>query len=70
MTDYTYNQLVKMDMTFGGLTKRQSVLSRTLDRRWKKAYNNIMVKKQKAKCRMEERVFADLCCYYDDQMGG
>jgi hypothetical protein len=68
--DYTYRQLIKLDTTFGGLTKKQSVQSRQLDRRWKKAYNNVMVKHQKAKCRMERRVVDDLCDYYDELMGG
>lgn len=58
--NYSYSQLIEMDMKFGGLTKKQSVQSRRLDRKWKKAYNNVMVKKQKSKCRMERLVIRDL----------
>lgn len=70
LCEYTYNQLITLDMTCGGLTKKQAVLSRTLDRRWKKAHKNIFINRKSAKCRMERRVVADICGYYDELMGG
>jgi len=69
VNEYTYRQLIELDMTCGGLTKKQAVMSRRLDRKWKKAYHNVMVLKHKSKCRMERRVVADLGDYYDDWMG-
>lgn len=67
--DYTYSQLINLDMTCGGLTKKQAVNAHRTDRKWNKAYKNILVLGKKAKCRMERRLIADLAGYFDDLMG-
>ena len=69
MKDFSYNQLIELDMECGGLTKRQAVLYRTKDRRWKKAHRNI-IKNRTAKCRIERYIVRELGTDFDEFMGG
>lgn len=69
MKNLSYNQLITLDMECGGLTKRQAVLSRTMDRRWKKAHNNILRKGPNgARSTMERYVLSQLGDFFDDLM--
>ena len=65
LPDYTYNQLIKMDMTYGGLTKKQAVLSRQLDRRFKASYKRVMSRTDSS-CRIDQRTQADLYDFLSD----
>jgi len=65
MPEYTYAKLIALDMAYGGLTKRQAVLSRTLDRRFKKAANHILAGRTPT-CRLERRAEADLFDFLAD----
>ena len=66
MTNYTYNQLIELDVTCGGLTRRAAVRSRQMDRRWKKAYRNVVEQHLPPTCRIERRVMAEVGAMYDD----
>lgn len=72
MKDYSYNQLIILDMECGGLTKRQAVLSRCLDRRFIKAGKKFN-KGGKPAGRFERSIYRDWVCmmqgYGDDLMG-
>lgn len=55
---YSYSQLIYMDVKEGGLTKKQSVRNRQMDRRYKKAQAKVMAGDEPC-CRMERRVVAE-----------
>lgn len=65
MPEYSYAQLIELDMTAGGLTKKQAVLSRTLDRRFKASAKRVLAGKAGA-CRMDQRCRANLFDFLAD----
>ena len=64
--NYTYRELIALDVSCGGLTKRAAVRARQMDRRWKKAYRNVIALRKPPTCRLERRTWAEVGAMYDD----
>jgi transcriptional regulator GlxA family with amidase domain len=65
LPDYTYRQLIELDTTCGGLTRKQAVLSRQLDRRFKESAKRVMAGTHSL-CRIDQRTQADLYDFLSD----